>query len=75
VLFRTVLRLSGEDVPRSDEEVLRLAGERVGFEPGAMLEVLRARRAGEALRVEADDPRVSAYLDAVALTVGHVDRM
>jgi predicted nucleotidyltransferase len=75
VLFRTVLRLTGETVPQDSEEVVRATAARVGFEPDPLLEILRARRGGTALQPAADDPRVAAYLRAVELTVSYVDRL
>jgi predicted nucleotidyltransferase len=73
VLFRTVLRLSGDAVPRSAEEVVQATSSRVGFAPEPLLEILRARRSGEALQPAADDPLVDGYLEAVARTVGYID--
>lgn len=75
VLFRTVLRLEGDD-PRGDpESVLRRLGERVGFAPAALLEIHRARSRGETLRPAPDAPVVVGYLDAVTRVTEHVDRL
>ena len=75
VLFRTVLRLAG-DTPEGDaESVVRRVGDRVGFPPGPLLAVHRARSGGAALRPAADDPVVVGYLDAVARVADHVDRL
>ncbi|HEX2078630.1 MAG TPA: nucleotidyltransferase domain-containing protein [Longimicrobium sp.] len=75
VLFRTVLRLSGEGGERDAEAVVRRLAERVGFDPAPLLEVHRARAGGEALRPQADAPVVAGYLDAVSRVVAHVDRL
>ena len=76
VLFRTVLRLSGEGGERDAEGVVRRLAERVGFDPAPLLEVHRARAAGgEPLRPQADAPVVVGYLDAVSRVVEHVDRL
>jgi hypothetical protein len=75
VLFRTVLRLSGEAVPPDHERVVRAAAERVGFAPEAWLEILGARRGGSSLEPDADDPLVTSYLAAVARTLEYVDRL
>lgn len=73
VLFRTLLRLTGDELPTDEQRVVRLAAERVGFDAAPMLRVLAARRGGEPLRPAADDPIVVGYLDAVARTVAYVD--
>jgi predicted nucleotidyltransferase len=75
VLFRTVLRLSGDAVPPAAEEVVRATAERVGFEAAPLLDILRARRSGETLRPAADDPLVDGYLEAVAASVRYIDRL
>lgn len=75
VLFRTVLRLTGEPGTRDAETVVRTLAERVGFSPAALLEIQRARAEGHKLAPRADDPVVTGYLDAVARVVDHVDRL
>lgn len=75
VLFRTVLRLTGDEVPGEADEVVSAAGRRVGFDPAPLLDILRARRGGEPLRPAPDDPRVEAYLAAAARTVAYVDAL
>lgn len=75
VLFRTVLRLAGEPVPREAEEVIRRTAARAGFDAEPVLEVQRARRDGARFRPAADAPAVEGFLAAVAATVGHVDRL
>lgn len=75
VLFRTVLRLAGDEVPAEGEQVVRRIAGHAGFDPQPLLAVLRARRDAVALQLAPDDPRVAAYLDAVARTVAFVDAM
>jgi predicted nucleotidyltransferase len=75
VLFRTVLRLSGEPGVRDAETVVRRVADQAGFSPGPLLEVHRARASGAKLRIEADSPLVVGYLDAVSRVVNHVDRL
>jgi nucleotidyltransferase-like protein len=74
VLFRTVLRLDGDEAPREAEAVIRLAGERAGFDPAPLLEVHRARGGGAKLEARSDAPVVVGYLDAVERVVRYVDR-
>jgi hypothetical protein len=73
VLFRTVLRLSGEGGVRDAETVVQRVAERAGFNPVPVVEVLRARTAGHKLNPQADSPVVVGYLDAVARVVEYVD--
>lgn len=75
VLFRTVLRLAGEDPSHDPEETIRRTAARVGFEAAPLLEILRARRAGTPLRPAADAAEVVGYLEAVARTVDFVDAL
>lgn len=65
-LFRAGLRLSGDDVPRTAEKVVAAVAERAGFDPAPVHRALRARAGAETLRLQADDPIVVGYLDAVA---------
>ena len=74
VMFRTVLRLSGEDGTRDPEAVVRATAQRVGFDPAPLLEIVRARAGGAKLDVRPDAPVVTGYLDAVAEVVRYVDR-
>ncbi len=75
VMFRTVLRLSGEHGARDPESVVRATAERVGFDPAPLLEIVRARAGGGAkLDVRPESPVVTGYLDAVAEVVRYVDR-
>jgi predicted nucleotidyltransferase len=74
VMFRTVLRLSGVEVARDPDAVVRATAERVGFDPAPLLEILRARAGQVKLDVRPDSPVVTGYLDAVARVVEYVDR-
>ena len=75
VLFRTVLRLSGEGSVRDAETVVQRVAERAGFNPIPVLEVHRARAGGHKLNPQADSPVVVGYLDAVGRVVEYVDRL
>lgn len=75
VLFRTVLRLAGEDGVRDPETVVRRTAERVGFDAAPLLEICRARSEGRAMKPAADDPVAVGYLDAVEAVVRFVDRL
>lgn len=75
VLFRTVLRLSGDGGERDAETVVRGVARLVGVDPAPMLEIHRARAAGHKLRPPADSPLVVGYLNAVSRVVDHVDRL
>lgn len=73
VLFRTVLRLSGEGGVRDAETVVRRVADRAGFDPAPLLEIHRARAAGQKLQPAADAPVVVGYLDAARRVVEYVD--
>lgn len=73
VLFRTVLRLSGEGGVRDAETVVRRVADRAGFDPAPLLEIHQARSAGQKLQPAADAPVVTGYLDAVRRVVEYVD--
>jgi hypothetical protein len=75
VLFRTVLRLAGETVPRDPEQVVRRTAVHAGFAPEPVLELVAARAAGGSPRLDAVDPIAVGYLDAVARVVEYVDRL
>lgn len=75
VLFRTVLRLAGEDPPHDPEETIRRTAARVGFDAAPVLEILRTKRSGRALRPAADAPEVVGYLEAVGRAAEFVDRL
>ena len=75
VLFRTVLRLAGEAVPRDPEQVVRRTATHAGFAPEPVLELVAARAAGGAPRLDATDPVAVGYLQAVARVVDYVDRL
>lgn len=73
VMFRTVLRLSGEDGVRVPAEVIGATARRVGFDPAPLLEIVSARAGRAKLDVRPDAPVVTGYLDAVARVVEFVD--
>ncbi len=73
VLFRAVLRLTGDDGVRDPEAVLRRTAERAGFDASPLLEILRARRDGADFRPAPDSPVVTGYLEAVGRVVEFVD--
>jgi predicted nucleotidyltransferase len=75
VLFRTVLRLAGDPVPRDPEETVRATAARVGFDAAPLLEIWRARAGGGKLSPAADSPVVVGYLDAVERVAVWVDRL
>jgi hypothetical protein len=75
VLFRTVLRLAGTDGVRDAEAVVHGVARVAGFNPEPMLQIHRARAAGERLRPAADSRLVTGYLDSVSRVVDHVDRL
>jgi hypothetical protein len=75
VLFRTVLRLAGEEGVHDPEQVVRKTAARVGFDAAPMLRILAARRSGEELKPGADSPEVVGYLDGVGRVVDFVDRL
>lgn len=75
VLFRAVLRLTGEDGVREPEAVIRRTAERAGFDPAPLLEILRARRDAGEWRPDADSPVVTGYLESVGRVVEYVDRL
>jgi hypothetical protein len=74
VMFRTVLRLGGQDPVRDPEAVVSAIAARVGFDPAPLLAIAQARGGGAKLDVRPDSPVVTGYLDAVAEVVRYVDR-
>ena len=75
-LFRTGLRLAGEEVSRDPEEVIRAVAAHAGFDSEAFLAVQRARAgAVQDFAPGADDSIVTGYLDAVKLTTQWLNRL
>jgi hypothetical protein len=72
-LFRTALRLAGEEVPRPPETVLDAAGRRIGFDTAPFLEVLKARQDGGKFEPAGDGPVVEGYLAGVERATGWLD--
>jgi predicted nucleotidyltransferase len=75
VLFRTVLRLAGDAVPRDPEETVRATAQRVGFTAEPLLAISRARSGGAPLRPAPDAAVVTGYLEAVERVSRYVDRL
>jgi predicted nucleotidyltransferase len=75
VLFRTVLRLAGDAVPRDPEETVRATAQRVGFTAEPLLAICRARSGGAPLRPAPDAAVVTGYLEAVERVSRYVDRL
>jgi hypothetical protein len=75
VLFRTVLRLAGDAVPRDPEETIRATAARAGFDAAPLVEIARARAGRGELRPAADSAVVTGYLDAVQRVATYVDRL
>lgn len=75
VLFRALLRLTGEAVPRAPEEVIRRTAMLASFDAEPLQAIERAREGAGVLRPGPDDLEVVGYLEAVARVVEHVDRL
>lgn len=74
-LFRTAIRLSGQSVPRQPGAVIDALAAQVGFDPEPLRAILQSRDAGTKLLPSADDPVVAGYLDAVTRTADWLDRL
>jgi predicted nucleotidyltransferase len=74
-LFRTALRLAGDGVPREPGAVLDALAARVGFDPEPVRAILQARGGATNLLPSADDPIVTGYLSAVSRTAEWLDGM
>lgn len=74
-LFRSVLRLAGERVPREPGAVLDALAARVDFDPEPLRAVQQARAGGTNLLPSANDPVVTGYLEAVSRTAERLDGM
>jgi hypothetical protein len=75
VLFRTILRLAGDDAAGDPGTLVRRLALRAGFDPAPLLEVHQARELGRPPRPSAADPLVTGYLAAVNTTADYVDRL
>jgi hypothetical protein len=75
VLFRTVLRLTGQTVPRDPAEVVRRTAEQSGFDPGPVLALLAARAEAFPPKLSPEDAVAVGYLTAVEEVVHYVDRL
>jgi hypothetical protein len=72
-LFRTALRLAGDEVPRPPEAVLSAAARRIGFDAAPFLEVLKARQGGGKFEPAGDGAVVEGYLAGVERATGWLD--
>lgn len=73
-LFRAVLRLAGSEVPADAEQLVDQVGTEIGFDPGGVKEVLRAKRNGNPISESIDGAIASGYLMAVEKTAEWLDR-
>lgn len=72
-LFRAMLRLSGAQVPTDRTEQVRQIAGKAGFSPDAVLEVLRAKAAGDSFTAPLDGPVAAGYLHAVERSAAWLD--
>ena len=73
--MRTVLRLSGHEVPKRTPEVIQQACAKVSGDTAAYLRVWEARVAKTKLKVAVDDPLVDAYYDTAEKLADFVDTL
>lgn len=73
--LRTVLRLTGHEVPLRSEDAIRDAADVVDAEPDPFISVWRARQADDPVHAELDDPLVAGYYSLVERTAAFVDRL
>lgn len=74
-LFRCALRLAGERVPREPGAVLDALAGRVGFDPEPLRAIVQARTAETNFLPSAEDPIPVGYLTAVTATAEWLDRL
>jgi hypothetical protein len=72
-LFRTLLRLAGDEVPRDSEAVVRGVAGRVGFDPEGLLRIQAARGRPAGFAPAADGVEVVGYLTAIKRSAGWLD--
>jgi hypothetical protein len=75
VVFRTLLRLSGNSPPRDPEELVRSAAEKVGLDPRAFRWALDRSSGKKVGELKAHDPIAAGYLEAIERVVLHIDQM
>lgn len=73
--MRAALRLAGQQVPGSTNDVLTQAAGVVNANPAAFLRVWEARTKRSSLKVAVDDPLVDAYYDTAERTADYVDSL
>lgn len=72
-LFRALLRLAGETVPRSTPDLIEAAAAQVGFTADPVLEIHRARTSGTPPTAGIKSPLAAAYLEVVERCVVWLD--
>ena len=75
VLFRALLRVAGDAVPETAEEVIRRAAARGGFDPAPFLEVQAHARGLAKIDKARADAVLAAYHRGLEQLVAHVDRL
>jgi hypothetical protein len=73
--MRTVLRLSGHEVPKHTPEVIQQACAKVNGDAAAYQKVWDARVAKTKLKIAVDDPMVDAYYDTAEKLADFVDTL
>jgi hypothetical protein len=74
-MLRTLLRLAGRPVPNAAVDVVRAGAELAGFPPDPIATLVASARGADGPRLAPRDPRVTAYLGAVARTAEYVDSL
>jgi hypothetical protein len=74
-MLRAALRLAGRPVPDAATDVVRASGDLLGFAPEPVASLVATARDGGPPRLAPGDPRVAAYLAAVARTADYVDSL
>lgn len=74
ILFRAVVRLHGDTAPTDYEALSRLVAERSGFDPEALVRVVRHVRGQTKLRTGEVSHALGEYLLAVEHLAHHLDR-
>jgi len=74
-MLRAVLRLAGRTVPDAPAEVVRAGADLAGFPAEPVAGLVAAARGAAGPRLQPRDPRVTAYLAAVARTAEYLDSL
>ena len=72
-MLRTALRLAGRTAPAAPDDLVREAAALIGFDAGALGDVLAHMQGRQTLKLGTRDARAAAYLAAVARTAEFVD--